>query len=51
DFEGKLGVGETRAIEIEVSPSASAKGAFPVGLAVLTAKGNSLALTDLEIKP
>lgn len=51
DFEGKLRAGETRTIEIEVAPEASAKGVYVVGLAAVTAKGNSLGVADLEVKP
>lgn len=51
DFEGKLASGETHTIEIEVAPGDSAKGAYPVGLAAITKKGNSLGMADIEVKP
>ena len=42
--------GETHQTTITVQPDAQAKGSFPIGLAVLTPQGNSLAMSDLKVE-
>lgn len=51
DWEGELAAGESQAIAVVIRPDAQAKGAYPLGLAVICEAGNSLGLADLDVAP
>ncbi len=49
DWAGVLQPNESRMIEMKVKPTAEAKGAYPLGLAVICDEGNSLKLVDVMV--
>ncbi|MBN1315521.1 MAG: hypothetical protein JXA42_08635 [Anaerolineales bacterium] len=49
DWHGVLTPGQEHHLTINVTPTAEAWGRYPIGLAVISEAGNSLALTDLAI--
>lgn len=50
DWDGTLKASETRTLTAQLRPDAKAGGTYAIGLAAITAAGNSLALSDLEVK-
>ena len=49
EWQGTLKPGESHIATITVSPTNKAKGAYPVGIAVITEGGNALAIDDLKV--
>lgn len=50
DWRGVLMPGEKHIAQLMIRPSPGAYGRYPIGLAVITPNGNSLALRDLRIR-
>jgi hypothetical protein len=46
-----LAPGESREIRVPITPQATAKGSYLVGLAALTSEGNALALAPVQVAP
>jgi hypothetical protein len=51
DWQGTLEPGERHEAAIAVRPVEDAEGRYPVGLAVVTQQGNSLAMADVHVGP